>query len=513
MSKMPEDFAKESLMPQPDLITDPVAPAFSPVGSKRSFSQIAAVISLIVLDLALLALSLTLAYVIRMYVLPTFIHSFPTNAHPYLIYRLWWIPGISILTIAYEGLYTSRLPFWQETKQLVKAITLGFLLMMAVMFVGKISDEVSRTVLMLGYVVSIIVLPLGRLAGKTILSKIGIGVKPVIILGVGKTGEMVAKAMLREKFLGYRIVGFLDDDPDKLTHGAWIDGVFFPVLGGFKDCDRIMKQHGIRHLILAAPGMPARQMVDLVNHLQQRAASVTVIPDLFGVPVEGVEANYYFDDQMLSFRIGNRLAYPWNTFAKRAFDITVGIFALIVLLPIMTVIGAAIKLDSRGPIFFSHRRLGRGGKEFGCLKFRTMAVNAQEALDDLFKKDPSLKDEWEKNFKLKDDPRITRVGKLLRKASLDELPQIFNVLKGEMSFVGPRPIVRKELPRFSPYAHYYFMMRPGITGLWQVSGRSDIDYPERVRLESWYVRNWSLWLDITLLVRTVGVVLAKKGAY
>ncbi|MEM3434110.1 MAG: sugar transferase, partial [Candidatus Methanomethyliaceae archaeon] len=170
-------------------------------------------------------------------------------------------------------------------------------------------------------------------------------------------------------------------------------------------------------------------------------------------------------------------------------------------------------LDSPGPVLFRHRRLGLGGREFWCYKFRTMHVNAEEVLQKLLASDPALRAEWERDFKLRNDPRVTRVGRLLRRTSLDELPQIFNVLKGEMSLVGPRPIVEKEVPRFGLFASDYFSVRPGVTGLWQVSGRNDTGYEHRVRLESWYVRNWSLWLDLTVLIRTIGVVLARRGAY
>ena len=179
----------------------------------------------------------------------------------------------------------------------------------------------------------------------------------------------------------------------------------------------------------------------------------------------------------------------------------------------MALIALAIKIESPGPAFFKQQRVGRNGDIFDCYKFRTMAINAQEILGAILKNDSTLREEWESNFKLKNDPRITRIGNLLRKTSLDELPQILNVLKGEMSLVGPRPIVQKEVPRFGYSINDFFIVRPGITGLWQVSGRNDIDYSERVRLEAWYVRNWSLWLDITILIRTVGIVLSRSGAY
>ncbi|HCD6741203.1 TPA: sugar transferase, partial [Klebsiella pneumoniae] len=157
--------------------------------------------------------------------------------------------------------------------------------------------------------------------------------------------------------------------------------------------------------------------------------------------------------------------------------------------------------------------IGKGGKSFKCLKFRSMVTNSKEVLEDLLSKDIQAKQEWEATFKLKNDPRITKIGHFLRRTSLDELPQLFNVLKGEMSLVGPRPIITAELERYNDEVAYYLLSKPGMTGLWQVSGRSDVDYETRVYLDTWYVKNWSMWNDIAILFKTIGVVLKKDGAY
>lgn len=162
-----------------------------------------------------------------------------------------------------------------------------------------------------------------------------------------------------------------------------------------------------------------------------------------------------------------------------------------------------------GPAIYGHERVGRGGNKFKCLKFRSMVTNSQEVLEILLSTDPQAKIEWKKDFKLKDDPRITRIGKFIRKTSLDELPQLFNVLKGEMSLVGQRPIVEEKLERYAGEVDYYLMAKPGMTGLWQFSGRNDVDYDTRVYFDSWYVKNWSLWNDIAILFKTVNVVLKK----
>ena len=188
-------------------------------------------------------------------------------------------------------------------------------------------------------------------------------------------------------------------------------------------------------------------------------------------------------------------------------------FGTICLLPVLAGIACWIKKDSPGPVIFKHRRLGKDGGHFSCYKFRTMVVDAEERLKELLQKNPAAKEEWDRDFKLKDDPRITKSGKFLRATSLDELPQIFNVLKGEMSLVGPRPIVDAEIIRYGKYIDDYYMVRPGITGMWQVSGRSDVGYEERVQMDTWYVRNWNIWFDIVLLWRTFKVVFERKGSY
>ena len=198
---------------------------------------------------------------------------------------------------------------------------------------------------------------------------------------------------------------------------------------------------------------------------------------------------------------------------KRELDFITALLALIVLSPLLAITALAVKLDSKGPAIFKQQRLGLHGKTFWIYKFRSMCVNSKEVLEHLLATDPAAKAEWDKEFKLKDDPRITKSGAFLRKTSLDELPQLWNVLRGEMSLVGPRPIVQAEVERYDKFIKEYYSVLPGITGMWQTSGRSDIDYPERVQMDSWYVHNWSVWLDMVLLWRTVSVVLSHKGAY
>lgn len=199
---------------------------------------------------------------------------------------------------------------------------------------------------------------------------------------------------------------------------------------------------------------------------------------------------------------------------KTAFDYILTVVGAVFISPLLVYIAYRIKKEDPGPVFFAHTRIGKNGKSFPCYKFRSMVVNSQEMLQKYLAENPAAREEWERDFKLKDDPRVTPIGKFLRSTSLDELPQIFNVLRGEMSLVGPRPVIQEELDKYyGETAKLYCTVKPGITGLWQVSGRSDIGYDERVALDATYIKYRSMWGDIVILWKTIGVVLMKKGAY
>jgi exopolysaccharide production protein ExoY len=211
-------------------------------------------------------------------------------------------------------------------------------------------------------------------------------------------------------------------------------------------------------------------------------------------------------------RAASRSANPVGGWTKRTMDLLIAPTALILLAPIICLIAIWIKVTMGGPVLFSHRRVGHDGKMFGCLKFRTMVQNADEVLKAHLAANPEAAREWAQSRKLRDDPRVTALGELLRKSSLDEIPQFLNVLRGEMSCVGPRPVMLDELVRYGLSMHEYLCARPGLTGRWQVSGRSDLDYETRVRMDADYVREWRLWHDIEILLLTIPAVLGSKGS-
>ena len=198
---------------------------------------------------------------------------------------------------------------------------------------------------------------------------------------------------------------------------------------------------------------------------------------------------------------------------KTAFDYILTLVGAVFISPLLVYIAYRIKKEDPGPVFFAHTRIGKDGKPFPCYKFRSMVVNSQEMLQKYLAENPAAREEWERDFKLKDDPRVTPIGKFLRSTSLDELPQIFNVLLGHMSLVGPRPYLPSEKEEMGEFASTVLMAKPGITGYWQTSGRSNVSFDDRVRMDCWYICNWNLWLDVVMLFKTVKVVLMRKGAY
>lgn len=331
---------------------------------------------------------------------------------------------------------------------------------------------------------------------------------PILIMGGGKTAAFILRQLRTDIGLGYNFIGFLEDDiPDKMV------AAIIPHLGKFSDANRVINEMKVKNILVIAPGMSDYLIQDLVYKLQPFVKEIAFIPDMGKMPLATLDIVGLVDGHIVAFKIRNNLSVWYNKAFKFCFDTVCTFIGTILIFPIFVFIGVWIYLDSPGPIIFRHVRIGKNGKEFYCYKFRSMCVDADAKLKNILENDLQARAEWAKDFKLKNDPRITKSGNFLRRTSLDELPQIFNVLKGEMSLVGPRPIVKAEIVRYGKYIADYYNVRPGITGIWQTSGRSDVSYDERVQMDTWYVRNWNVWFDLVLLWRTLEVVIGKKGAY
>jgi Undecaprenyl-phosphate galactose phosphotransferase WbaP len=251
--------------------------------------------------------------------------------------------------------------------------------------------------------------------------------------------------------------------------------------------------------------------LEILEDYGQTFPHLLVIPDLFGFASLWVAPRDL--GGVLALDVRQQLLLPLPRLTKTCIDLSVAILIGVIALPILMLLAICIWLDSPGPVFFRQTRIGQGGHTFQALKFRTMAVNADLLLERYLADQPELRQLWQQNQKLKYDPRLTRLGRLLRRTSLDELPQLWNVLRGEMSLVGPRPIIAAEIERYANKFSLYTRVKPGLTGLWQVSGRNNTSYDDRVSLDAYYVRNWSVWLDAYILLRTPWVVLTAEGAY
>jgi Undecaprenyl-phosphate galactose phosphotransferase WbaP len=328
---------------------------------------------------------------------------------------------------------------------------------------------------------------------------------PAVVFGSGATGRLIVDRLLENRRIGYVPALILDDNSGS---GDDYNGV--PIIHDTALGPEIVKRFNIKMAIIAMPELEGEPFSHMLNYSLAPFRYNVLIPDFFS------SANIWMSvrdfDGVLGLATSHRLKMFWNLGIKRFCDLSIVIIGGIIILPFLLLIALLIKLTSPGPVLYKHNRLGLNGKPLGLYKFRSMVMDSGERLEKMLE-DPDIRKEWETNHKLKDDPRITIIGKFLRRTSLDEFPQIINVLKGEMSLIGPRPITGEEIKKYGEDFSRIFSVKPGMTGLWQVSGRSDTDYPERVAYDTYYLQSWSIWLDLWIIFKTLGVVLRGKGAY
>jgi undecaprenyl-phosphate galactose phosphotransferase len=275
---------------------------------------------------------------------------------------------------------------------------------------------------------------------------------------------------------------------------------------------KLCEKFGAQHVIIALDGKDLQETDKIMEKLAREPVSFSVAPPLQNLPVNGMVPHYFLNHNSILITHSRCIEQRLPQIIKRAIDVTVSAGALIVLSPVMLILAGLVKMDG-GTALFGHNRLGLRGKTFPCMKFRTMVMGGDAILKQHLKENPEAAKEWQETQKLQNDPRVTRLGKFLRSTSLDELPQLINVLRGDMSLVGPRPIVRDEISHYKHDIAHYYRVRPGVTGLWQVSGRNDVSYAQRVQMDSWYVKNWSLWHDIAIICKTFPAVFKRSGAY
>ena len=460
-------------------------------------------------DVILINLAFAIAYWLR-YGLQWFASVDEANFVPYAAF----IPISLTLTVLLWGIYKlngvynqSRGASWfDEVYRLVTGTATGIILMVFVIVFLFRPLLYSRLIFLYAGVLITVFLSASRLVMRMVrnhLRKKGRGIDRLLIVGVGEVGRTVMRHVVAQPSLGYQVIGFVDDDPDK----GRTDIGRFRALGSTANLPRLVKELAVDEVIITLPWMYHRKIVSIIAQCEREQVRVRIVPDMFqmtlshldvadlgGIPTVGVRD--------ISISTGERLF-------KRTIDVVISLTGLVLLLPLFLLIALLVRLDSRGPVFFTQIRVSKGEKLFACYKFRSMREGAeaeQEKLLTLNEADGPL-------FKMRDDPRITRVGRILRRLSLDELPQLFNVLMGHMSMVGPRPATPAEVQRYQPWHKGRLEIAPGITGLWQVSGRSELSFDEMVLLDLYYIENWSPLLDLQILLRTVPKALTGEGAY
>ena len=474
-------------------------------------SQIVALIG----DLASVALAFWIAYLLRYHVElggdlpPGAFEPFGTFTQPLLVCL-----GLTLILLPMRGLY--RLP-GGRLRSVVDEIPLlfgGFTTVMAgvVMIAFYLRFTQSRLLFIYVWVLGIVLMIGHRLIGRLVrrwLWRRDIGVDRVLVVGDVARSRRLMQALLAMPHLGYRLVGHASDPAlgEELRIAGESGMRVSRRLGAPGEVGAIVTRHGVDEVIIV-PGDADRDLVvDVMRQCRESVVAFRLVPDVLEFSLDRVAIDEVGGLPLIGVRDAS--IRGWNAFFKRAFDIVVASGVLIVAAIPMAIIAVLIRRDSEGGVFFRQTRVGKDGDEFTMLKFRCMVDGADRMAADLAAEtgqDPRL-------FKMKDDPRLTRIGKHLRRFSLDELPQFIQVLTGEMSLVGPRPPLPTEVALYEPWHRQRLAVKPGLTGLWQVNGRSDLSFDEMVRLDLYYAENWSLWLDLKIALRTIPAVLMARGAY
>jgi undecaprenyl-phosphate galactose phosphotransferase len=404
--------------------------------------------------------------------------------------------GATVTYLGIKGRYSERIPFWLEMQVIFGA---SFWAVLAEALVGGLNHDIlGRLPAILTMVAFPVFATLGNAVAKYLLVQIGAWRLSVVLVGSGEGAVAVEAALASDPGLGYGVVGRVEPQALMVRQEG---PRLWPLLERFNG-DRIL-------LALDGDHALQRQLIDCA--LRERVP-FAIAPQPNAFPAFGWQATRFFSHDVVMLSVRDGMSRRVSQVVKTMIDLAAAAILLILSSPVFLLV-ALMNLGSGGPIFFAHRRIGIGGKPFYCLKFRTMVTNADLVLKEALERDPALAAEWHASQKLRNDPRITRIGAFLRKTSLDELPQLVNVLLRQMSLVGPRPIVESEVRFYGDDIAHYYNTRPGVTGLWQVSGRSNTSYTRRVQLDVWYVNNWTVWLDIAVLLKTFPAVLGRTGAH
>lgn len=412
-----------------------------------------------------------------------------------------------VLVFAALGLYSG---VSQSPPEELRKSTLACILISLCVTVSTVSIRQSHVLFSWtiagAIVLSIVAVPVAREFVRLNYSRAAWWGYPTVVFGDEESGKALLQTLHKQMDLGLKPVGVICSHPIQSSH---ICGV--PVIdeSGLKHLGQYLKGRG--YALLTGTAESRDKLMTIVAENRKFFPHVLIVPETWEFSCFSVSPKNL--GGVLGLEIREHVFQRSKQLLKRALDLLLTTVICILTAPLFLLIAITIKLDSRGPVFYGQRRVGRGGVEFRAWKFRSMVLDADGLLKRYLAEHPALAVEWEEHHKLRHDPRMTRVGKFLRQSSLDEIPQLWNVMRGEMSLVGPRPIVREEIPRYGKYFDLYTSVHSGLTGLWQVSGRSETSYAERVTFDTFYIRNWSVWLDLYILFRTIGALWVRTGAY
>jgi exopolysaccharide biosynthesis polyprenyl glycosylphosphotransferase len=475
----------------------------------RSQQWVLFVAALIVSDAIMTFMAFWVAYSFRFELFAQYFDQSASVSFATYRFLLYSMPFLWLVIFSLNGLYAkdNLLGGTQEYSRIFRSATEGFLLIVIAGFLGP-TLVIARGWLLLTWAFTFLFVAGARFGlrrGVYTLRKHGFFLTPAVIVGANQEGRWLAEQLLKWETSGLHLVGFVDKKTP-VTFPLFHDLVS---LGTVEQLGEIIERYNVGEVILASSAISTRDY--LLEIFRKYGVSdkvnIRMSSGLYEILTTGLTVSE-FAYVPLVYVNKVRLTGA-DTIMKFILDYVMTVGSLLVLSPFLLIVGVLVKLSSPGPIVHKRLVMGLNGRQFHAYKFRTMVSNGDEVLE----KHPELKDELARNHKLKDDPRVTKIGAFLRKFSLDELPQLLNVIKREMSLVGPRMISPEEVAMYKQFDMNLLTVLPGITGVWQVSGRSDISYEERVRLDMYYIRNWSIWLDLQILFQTIPAVLKSRGAY
>jgi Undecaprenyl-phosphate galactose phosphotransferase WbaP len=427
------------------------------------------------------------------------------NAKSFIMY--WPYLPVFLCIFMFFSLYPGiSLAPSEELRRIFQCSLIGHVVIVFSRYVEDRDLDAVTAAFVLSLLISSTVILSARSITRLFLSRAGVGGIPAVVYGANEMGRMIVDKLLNKRRLGYTPVLILDDDAQT---GDSYRGI--PIIHDTLAAPEIVRRFNIKMAIVAISHIKRADLVTLVNKSVSAFRYNILIPDFFGITTVWMSARDF--DGVLGLATSQNLKIPANLFIKRCVDLFAVFTGGLLLLPFLLVIAFLVRVTSKGPALYAHTRLGLNGKKFKTYKFRTMVSGADKKLADLLERDAGARAEWEAGQKIKNDPRVTTFGRFLRSTSIDEFPQLLNVLRGEMSLVGPRPIVEAEMQKYGGDFSRIFSVKPGITGLWQISGRSDTGYADRISFDTYYLQNWSVWMDLWILHRTAGVVLKRSGAY